>query len=107
MAASVEVVTRVDQGPFGQKDATEVAQLENMTPHDRCTAKCIRMLTQAKKFIFHGLRKTFKSWAPLMTDSGHFENPMLRRHGLAGHLLSWLAEWCPGQNSASFGPSCP
>ena len=106
MAASVEVVTRVDQGPFGQIcDGSRT--WENMTPRDGCTAKCIRMLTQAKKFIFHGLRKTFKSWAPLMTDSGHFENPMLRRHGLAGHLLSWLAAWCPGQNSASFGPSCP
>ena len=50
MAASVEVVTRLDQGPFGQR-AAEFAQVENMTPHARCTAKCIRMLTQAKSFF--------------------------------------------------------
>ena len=44
MAASVEVVTRVDQGPFGQIcDGSRT--WENMTPRDGCTAKCIRMLT--------------------------------------------------------------
>ena len=49
------------------------------------TAKCIRMLTQAK--AFYGHRKTFKIQA-LMTDSGHFEIPMLRRHGQEGRWLS-------------------
>ena len=105
MAASVEVVTRADQGPFGQRcDGSRTWENEHLMTG---VHQMHSHVDTGQKVYFHGLRKTFKSWASLMTDSGHYENPMLRMHGLAGHLPSWLAEWFPGQNSASFGPSCP